>query len=248
MKIECKCHGVSGSCELKTCWRSMPSFREIGRNDSTFVAFLLFLFSITGNILKEKFDSATEVQLKVPTVQPVTKPVAKEPKLEAASMTYSPFASKVWPLFWNIIELICFEPKSGGVRPYLVPINTYFKPQTETDLIYLHSSPDFCERNEKIGSLGTHGRACNRTSKAIDGWFVSKTKVILIFDWILFLVNSCVAVGAIKLEWKGFRRGVTVSSTGVVMSSATSAGKKWRSTLVSELMSSCLVYQWRSVI
>ncbi|VDP14929.1 unnamed protein product [Soboliphyme baturini] len=45
MRIQCKCHGVSGSCELKTCWQAMPPFREIGY------------------ILKEKFDGATEVKL-----------------------------------------------------------------------------------------------------------------------------------------------------------------------------------------
>lgn len=44
MKVECKCHGVSGSCELRTCWRAMAPFRVVGA------------------IIKEKFDGATEVK------------------------------------------------------------------------------------------------------------------------------------------------------------------------------------------
>nr|CDI40100.1 WNT4 protein [Euperipatoides kanangrensis] len=104
MKIECKCHGVSGSCELKTCWRAMPTFREVGE------------------ILKEKFDGATEV-----------------------------------------------EQRKVGSRRQLVPLNPHFGPHTETDLVYLDSSPDFCTKDPKTGSLGTSGRICNKTSKAIDG-------------------------------------------------------------------------------
>ncbi|CAG5128214.1 unnamed protein product, partial [Candidula unifasciata] len=43
MRKECKCHGLSGSCALKTCWKKMPPFRDVGSR------------------LKERFDGAIRV-------------------------------------------------------------------------------------------------------------------------------------------------------------------------------------------
>lgn len=105
MRVECKCHGVSGSCEVKTCWKAMPPFRKVG------------------NVIKEKFDGATEV-----------------------------------------------EQRKTGSAKVLVPRNSQFKPHTDEDLVYLEPSPDFCDHDPRTpGMLGTVGRQCNRTSKAIDG-------------------------------------------------------------------------------
>ncbi|BES88835.1 Hypothetical protein NTJ_01642 [Nesidiocoris tenuis] len=44
MQVRCKCHGVSGSCELKTCWRAAPDMRVIG------------------HVLKERYREAVMVE------------------------------------------------------------------------------------------------------------------------------------------------------------------------------------------
>ncbi|XP_050440607.1 protein Wnt-5b-like [Adelges cooleyi] len=43
-RVTCKCHGVSGSCSLITCWQQLPTIRELG------------------DYLKEKYEGAIEVR------------------------------------------------------------------------------------------------------------------------------------------------------------------------------------------
>ncbi|CAG9792502.1 unnamed protein product [Diatraea saccharalis] len=100
-RVSCKCHGVSGSCSLVTCWQQLPSFREIG------------------DYLKEKYDGATEVK------------VSRRGRLRLS------------------------HPRND------LP--------TVLDLVYLEESPNYCVKNDTLGSLGTSGRECNRTSAGING-------------------------------------------------------------------------------
>nr|CDI40102.1 WNT6 protein [Euperipatoides kanangrensis] len=102
MRTECKCHGLSGSCTLKTCWRKLPIFRDVGDR------------------LKEKFDGAAKVM-------------------------------------------------AGNDGLSIIPVGATIKPPAKDDLIYSEDSPDFCEPNKKVGSLGTHGRECNHTSQGVGG-------------------------------------------------------------------------------
>ncbi|XP_077997770.1 protein Wnt-1-like [Glandiceps talaboti] len=43
MRKECKCHGMSGSCQINTCWMRLPIYRAVG------------------DMLKERFDGASRV-------------------------------------------------------------------------------------------------------------------------------------------------------------------------------------------
>lgn len=62
MERVCKCHGVSGSCTMRVCWRKLGSFRGIGDE------------------LMKRFDGATKVRLVARKTKPRLKPITKEIK------------------------------------------------------------------------------------------------------------------------------------------------------------------------
>ncbi|XP_033105613.1 protein Wnt-2b-A-like [Anneissia japonica] len=45
MKLQCKCHGVSGACNIRTCWLAMTEFNKVG------------------TVLRKRYDSATEIMM-----------------------------------------------------------------------------------------------------------------------------------------------------------------------------------------
>ena len=47
--------------------------------------------------------------------------------------------------------------------------NNKFSKPTPEDLLYMDESPDYCITSDQTGSIGTQGRACNKTSPGTDG-------------------------------------------------------------------------------
>ncbi|CAH0697482.1 unnamed protein product [Spodoptera exigua] len=117
VRRECKCHGVSGSCAVRTCWRALPQFRA------------------AAGALRDRYDRAKLVALHAlrrDTQQP--------------------------PHHAHLVLVRRQKQNPGVVR---VP--------RKSDLVFLEPSPSYCERDDAVGSFGTHLRVCNRTSRGPDG-------------------------------------------------------------------------------
>ena len=94
----CKCHGISGSCEHKTCLKTMVPFDVVGTH------------------LMNRYDNSAKVNV---------------------------------DQHGNDLVL------ANGEIPS--------KPSRD-DLVFLEESPDYCVANPNTGSLGTTGRACNKST------------------------------------------------------------------------------------
>ncbi|XP_007897604.1 protein Wnt-2b-A [Callorhinchus milii] len=102
MKLECKCHGISGTCTVRTCWNAMSDFRK------------------TGDYLRKRYHLAVQVTM----------------NQDGTGFTVA---------------------------------NRRTAQLMKTELVYFENSPDYCVLDKAIGSLGTAGRVCNKSSRGTDG-------------------------------------------------------------------------------
>jgi wingless-type MMTV integration site family protein 1 len=148
MRQECKCHGMSGSCTVRTCWMRLPSLRVVSDN------------------LKDRFDGASRVMVSNSGSTGVSNRVSKSSNAANRADNRRPNMPPTSPR----------GGPGGGGGPRrnrynfkLKPYDPEHKPPGPKDLVYLEPSPDFCNRHPRLGIQGTHGRQCNDTSIGVDG-------------------------------------------------------------------------------
>ncbi|XP_050590610.1 protein Wnt-7b isoform X1 [Bombus affinis] len=164
LQTECKCHGVSGSCTVRTCWRTLPSFRQIG------------------DALMKKYYRARPVIAITPPPPPTIQ------SLDTLHST----SAEIVPILGNDAKTQGKPNDVGKTRHDRQPPKKATKPRRphlvlkrtkssggssvgqkripkRSDLVFLQPSPNYCEPDLAQGSLGTQGRYCNRTSKGTDG-------------------------------------------------------------------------------
>ena len=89
MELKCRCHGISGSCELKTCWRTLPSFHQVG------------------SFLRKKYDSAVQI-----TERQMRRKLRKKGKVKRKVIVSVPKEDLV---YINKSPNYCLEDKSKGI-------------------------------------------------------------------------------------------------------------------------------------
>lgn len=136
---ECKCHGVSGSCTVKTCWKTLPTFSRVG------------------NYLMQRYHKAKRVAPYYGPHRPAPGAPLRPLYLRLRTTRLHPLPKAIGrggsrrnP---NALGGPPHSPRRAKVR----------------DLIYLQGSPNYCEPDPWKGSAGTLGRTCNRTSTGTDG-------------------------------------------------------------------------------
>ncbi|XP_002036058.2 protein Wnt-7b isoform X3 [Drosophila sechellia] len=164
MEFRCKCHGMSGSCQLKTCWKSAPDFH------------------IVGKVLKHQFRKAILVdQSNLGNGEPVV--VLKRarnkksnggsgsgstsPDLDSTDASGGHDDRGTGDSETRRHDELGVE--RGTRQPSADKNAARMARKLETSLFYYQRSPNFCERDLGADIQGTVGRKCNRNTTTSDG-------------------------------------------------------------------------------
>ena len=156
MKQECKCHGVSGSCTMKTCWMRLPTFRVVGDN-------LKSKFDSAARVFSSKTENSQDANTIIRFGRKQRKSIRSRNSIQyLGNSIKNPHRRRTSTSDSNSIE----TPRR--LRFKFESYNPDEKPPRIQDLVYYETSPAFCEKDTRLSILGTQGRQCNVTSTGAD--------------------------------------------------------------------------------
>lgn len=164
MQVRCKCHGMSGSCELKTCWKVVPDFRIIGRTlKNRFRNAVVVTQSNFGNVTPvgrgsrgfRRRNSNRSGNSANSAMMVMMNPRQQRKHRNAALLPGGDFNNN------NKYNSLTSSSNSNGRKRQ--------SGNLAGQLFYFQKSPNFCERDAQSDIIGTTGRRCNRPSAGGDG-------------------------------------------------------------------------------
>ncbi|XP_023247127.1 protein Wnt-10b [Copidosoma floridanum] len=146
MQMRCKCHGMSGSCELKTCWKVVPDFRIVGRT------------------LKNRFRNAVAVvQSNFGNVTPLNRARGGSRRRGGGNAGGGGGRAERNQQRRRRQRQQRKQHRRNSGRKGRKAQNL------ASQLFFYQKSPNFCERDPQSDIAGTSGRRCNRPSAGGDG-------------------------------------------------------------------------------
>nr|XP_039252319.1 uncharacterized protein LOC120329663 [Styela clava] len=150
----CKCHGVSGSCTTKTCWRKVAPFYEIGQKIKEAYDRSVKVGSINSADGKPKLIRLRRSRRNRPELRPS---VSNSTNVSAMFDTTS--TSDISGDSGNISRV--GRPRLR-VERRRIDIGGVRENPRSNELVYLEKSPQYCRRTRF--SLGTKGRLCDKNT------------------------------------------------------------------------------------
>lgn len=137
MQRVCKCHGMSGSCSVRVCWRRLPTLRLVGEA-------LGHLYDGASHV---KVNFVLVISYRLPAFQLIfcCSFICIFCIVYLGRSVYFIYLFR----FLSIMQLV----ERNGRPSKLRRRDPDFKKLIKSDLVYLEESPDYCERNDEYVML-----------------------------------------------------------------------------------------------